>query len=287
MFSEEEMYAVSEMFDGLGYQVDEMICSLDQIDHFVIVLIPTGRSAVWTMNAIKQAGPFKSIWYDNTRILNPVVKDDMIVIRMTEERLMDAFNRCDSESKSTIVSSILFSIYVELQLSHWVPAMCVCELSEDEECLMLTTVGPFDNLKVKKIHDTNFVSGQNGCLIWGINEERSHRGAPIMLCLDKFCINIARPIKVNVTERDFLENDMAFSQWVFGRVKNREIGRVLVHTTIPDGDETEVTLSLKVEDGWSVMRTKEYLICINDANNEYRWIMIPMTYIVELEWQPD
>lgn len=283
MFSEEEMYAVTEMFEGLGYQVDEMICSLDQIDHFVIVLIPTGRSAVWTMSAIKQAGPFNNIWYDNTRILNPVIKDDTIVIRMTEERLVSSFNRCDPGTKSTIISSTIFSIYVELQLSHWIPAMCTCELSEDvDECMMLTTVGPFDNLDIKKIYNTNFVPGWSGCLLW---DGLPRHNEPIMLCLDKFCIIVARPIKTSLTEKDFLENDTAFSCWKFNKGDRLFDYCLVIHTSIPDGDETEMVLSLKIEDGWSVMRTKEYLICVIDIDDERRWIMIPMCYIIELEWQ--
>ena len=283
MFSEEEMYAVTEMFEELGYQVDEMICSLDQIDHFVIVLIPTGRSAMWTMNAINQAGPFSNIWHDTTRIINPVVKDGMVVVKMTEDRLVDAFNRCEPETKRTIVSSIIFSIYVELQLSHWIPAMCTCGLSEDvDKCMMLTTVGPFDNLNVKKIRNTNFVPGWNGCLVWG---DLSQHNEPIMLCLDKFCITVVRPIGTNVTEKDFLENNTAFSCWKFNKGGDQIDARFVIHTSIPDGDETEMVLSLKVEDGWSVMRTKEYLICVIDVDDDHRWIMIPMEYVVELEWR--
>lgn len=304
-FTEREVNIMQNIFEGRGYKITEMIFDLGNIDRFVIELVPTYRSSKWTLEAMKKLATDAktSIWYDSNRIINPVVENDSIVIKTMDDRvteyLITEFNKRDSDERREIILNSIFTIHEKLQLSCWIPELCD-PIETDLNCpgtgFSVVSFGPFGGFRYNTVtcpdrclsqsDVTRANSDETNCSIVTHNGLISFNGfyafnqpSPLLINTSFSCITVFLS-KQQIDESWF--GITSNNTWCLDTNKLPKGGIVIIHTTIPDGIDTEISIHIKTATQITIVDGN--LICSFKGGGT-RLIIIPMDYIVGIDWE--
>lgn len=309
-FTEKEVSAVQDMFNSLGYEVTEMIFDLGNIERFIIELVPTNRSSGWTMEAMKKltvntGTRCTSIWYDGNRIINPMVDRDSIVIKVVGDaavRLVEEFHKRGDDERREIISSSIFTICTELQLSYWVPELYNpfwTDIYCPETGFAMVSFGPFDGLRYDVVncpsrclagpevtranaHENEcFITVQNGLMSFNGFHEFNQSGL-LLMNTNNSCITVF--LSRQQIDESCFNNELA-AAWCLDTSKLSKSKMITIHTTIPDGVDTEMSVSIDLSQMPAKCSVIDGNLICSFKGDRTRLMIIPTEYVIGIDWK--
>ncbi|MCM1218686.1 MAG: hypothetical protein NC548_29715 [Lachnospiraceae bacterium] len=305
-FTTEELSAISEMFEDIGLEEIELVLPVDSIQNVALVFEPTSKAMCWVTDIWRTDRVYRQLWEDQDRLLNmEVEKNGSIVIHVcnqpgddVQERV-ETFNNYPHERQKYEISGMLFCIWNELQVSNWLPRLCMFQHKNDRDFIDVITGGPFDDAKIRRRYKTesetpeNIARCINGASSFQFFDTKASAPQMVVFNPERFSfVAVINNGESYIQPEAFMgEKDVRGTvMWLGGA--GMPPGGYVIETTIGQGLSSEVAIRIRPIDGWNLICTKSLVICTfkksDDEERPYKgYFMIPMECILEISWEND